>query len=138
MSANFLVANALSGMKNAISSKIKKPSAVICSTKFIDEIINALIKYKIIESFEVIDESKNIKKVNLVKFFLNPKLKPIDMVKIVSTPSNRVFMNVDEIKTSNILKGMRLVFISTSLGLLEKKEALLKKAGGEIVFGIMY
>jgi ribosomal protein S8 len=136
MSLNFLLSNAVSALKNAKSSSIQEPVAVIKTNRLINECLTILKQKKYILNIEEIDASH--KKVFLNFFKADPYKKAIDNIAIISRPSKRVYVDVKNLKKSTLFRTMRLVLISSNLGLLTLEDALKKNVGGEVVLGIKY
>jgi len=53
---------------------------------------------------------------------------------LISKPGLRIYMNVDEIEN---LKGPQVRFLSTPKGILTAREAIKKRAGGELLVEIL-
>lgn len=136
MSLNFLLSNAVSALKNAKSSAIQEPIAVVRTNKVIDACLHILQSKKYIKHIESVDASH--KKVFLNFFKADPYKKPIDNICIISRPSKRIYLDVKNLKKSTFLSGMRLVIVSSNLGLLTLEEALKHNVGGEVILGIKY
>lgn len=142
MSVNFLLANFLSSLKNTRSSAISVGTCCYYSSNFIDSVAQKLIEFKFIEKIETLDDKLNHKKAYLISFNSDKTKKPIDYCVMISKPGSRVYANVNDLKRKKCpkfdLKMMRLVFISTHLGILEIQEAIKHNVGGEVLFGISY
>ncbi len=69
----------------------------------------------------------------ILKLFLKykDKIPVISEIKIISRPSQRIYIKSDKIKP--IKSGYGVIIISTSKGLMAGKEARKQKLGGEIV-----
>nr|YP_010428240.1 ribosomal protein S8 [Prosopanche bonacinae]USN93689.1 ribosomal protein S8 [Prosopanche bonacinae] len=88
--------------------------------KTLNPILKILIKEGLIENF--------IKHKNNCIIIFKKKI----FVKIISKPSQRIYVNYNKIPKK--LKGKGVFFISTSQGIMTDSEAKLNKIGGEILF----
>jgi small subunit ribosomal protein S8 len=75
-----------------------------------------------------VDENKKIIKVKIKYFNKNSSLHEI---KRISKISQRIYLNLSQIKKECV--GRRTYLISTSQGLLTHREAIDKKVGGELI-----
>lgn len=75
-----------------------------------------------------VDENKKIIKVKIKYFNKNSSLHEI---KRISKISQRIYLNLSQIKKECV--GRRTYLISTSRGLLTHREAMDKKVGGELI-----
>ncbi|WDI79341.1 30S ribosomal protein S8 [Candidatus Vidania fulgoroideae] len=117
------IINSLNNIVNY--QKKKKKKIVFFFSNFLYLILKKLEK----EYFKKILILKKNIIVYLKYIFNKPVIKNINFI---SKPSRRVYFNVKKIKKINFYNCL----ISTNKGVLNKKESIKKKVGGEILFSI--
>lgn len=130
-----MVADMLIRIKNAYLAGRK--TVEIPYSKFNEETAKILLKEGYLTKVEVKGINKDAKKkaVELKILRMNLKYegrKPrLEVVKIVSKPSSRVYVKKEKIPL--VLGGRGLVILSTPQGLMTGREAKKKGVGGEII-----
>ncbi|MFH0840476.1 MAG: 30S ribosomal protein S8 [bacterium] len=128
------IADMLTRIRNA--SAIGKEEVVLPMSKLKYNIAKILKQNHWIEDAEVLkaDGSKNgsaaFDQLRLVLKYNNGK-SVITLIKRISKPSRRVYVNKNELP--RVLNNMGMAIISTSHGLMTNKEAGKKQVGGEVV-----
>lgn len=124
---NDTISDTLIRLKNAYLAR--KIEALIPYTKMSSELINLLIKNGFATAVRTKDNEGH--KSLIVNLKYNDKSPAISDIRRISKPSLRVY--IDRYGIAKLLRGLGIVVISTSAGLMTGHEALKKKIGGEVV-----
>lgn len=110
-----------------------KKSVFIQKTNLNLSIISSFYNLGLITSFFYNKKENNIEVV--LKYVDNQPL--IKSIQRISLPSRRVFCSVNDLKQNFFFKRLNFMFLSTSLGLLSKQEAIVRNIGGEPLFYVI-
>jgi small subunit ribosomal protein S8 len=122
------IADALTILRNA--SRVKKETAELRNSKFLEEILKILKKESFIANYKLIKDNKQ----GLLRVYLkydkvgSPAILGI---KRISRPGLRVYKKADELP--KVYSGLGVAVISTSKGLMTDNEARAGSMGGEII-----
>lgn len=121
--------NLLTKIKNAQGAK--KKELKVAYTKMDEQVLEVLVKQKLIEGFE--KKGKNPKRI------LDIQLKEqeggaISGIKFVSTPSRRLYAGYRDLR--KVRSGFGTLVLSTPKGVMTGLEARKQKLGGELLFEI--
>lgn len=122
-------------MKETITSalNIGSKSNKVCVNVFLNKknksICKYLFKIGLINSF-ILNKKNN--KINIFFSYFYEK-KPILYVKKFSNPGRRRYITYLQLKKMLLYKN-NILILSTSKGILNNKEAVIKKIGGELLF----
>ncbi len=123
---NDTVADFLARMQNGIMRN--KKEVKVLKTKMIISILEILKKEGMIVDFEILDDHI------IVKPIYNKREAVVSKFKKVSTPGQRIYVNVNQIVP--IMNGRGISIISTSQGLMVGPLAKSKGLGGEHICNI--
>lgn len=123
---NDTVADFLARMQNGIMRN--KKEVKVLKTKMIISILEILKKEGMIVDFEILDDHI------IVKPIYNKREAVVTKFKKVSTPGQRIYVNVNQIVP--IMNGRGISIISTSQGLMVGSLAKSKGLGGEHICNI--
>lgn len=130
--SSFLFANFTSSFLN-----LKPKNSEFFSSKLNNLILQCCF---VMKDFGYIEkyETYNVKNKLFLKTFPSIKdgLKLLRKISIISKPSCRVYLNLNQIKRLNIRNKFSLNIISTSKGVMSSHEAELNKIGGEFLCSI--
>jgi len=123
-------------IKNA--QMVKKPEVLVPFSNFKQSLLKVLEKEGLIENARKV--KRKIKKgMKTPKPFLRVKLKYdennlplISGVKMISKPGQRIYAGAKDLKKYET-KGVGIVLVSTSKGVMSSKEARRKNLGGEVI-----
>jgi small subunit ribosomal protein S8 len=121
------IANMLTIIRNGLSSN--KLEVIVPSSKFKVSILEILKKENYISDFQVTTEG--VKSTITIKLKYQDKKPVISHIKKFSKPGMKMYVNYQQIPRP--LKGMGLVVISTSQGVISGKDAWRKQIGGELI-----
>ena len=118
------IADLLVRIKNAAA--VRRHELVMPYTKMKEAILKILENNGFVKNIQIIEEKekKNIK-------FELVATKPPTHIKQISKPGHRIYAKGKDIKIP--LRGLGLVIISTSAGVINAKEASKKGLGGELI-----
>lgn len=118
------IADLLVRIKNAAA--VRRHELVMPYTKMKEAILKILESNGFVKNINVVEENakKNIK-------FELVATKPPTHIKQISKPGHRIYTKGKDIKIP--LRGLGLVIISTSIGVINAKEASKKGLGGELI-----
>lgn len=125
------IANLISTLKNAYQAQ--HSSITISYSKLLENIVKILFDSGYIAKYNVVEEQKNIKTINITLKYVNGVPAIVDIVE-VSRPSLRIYKNYDEIPF--VLNGYGVAIISTSKGVITDKNARQLKVGGEVLLQV--
>ena len=130
MSYSDPISQTLTKVRNA---QLARHESVAVDYSRMNEAIVKIMKEKgFISDFQIVDERKKIKKINVfLKYDVNKK-PVIQGVKRISKPSLRVYKTAQEIKP--IFNGYAVSVYSTNKGVMTGKEAVRQNVGGEFLF----
>ncbi len=121
------IADMLTRIRNAYQNR--KTSLVASSSKMKEALLAILVENKFISGFKVTDGQ--IKIDLLYKKEAGFKRPALTKIVRVSKPSLRVYKSADQIP--KVPRGLGIIIVSTSKGLMTGKEAQKEVLGGEIV-----
>jgi len=110
-----------------------KKSIFIRKTNLNLSIICAFYNLGLITSFFYSKKDNTIEVV--LKYIENQSL--IKNIQRISLPSRRVFCSVTDLKQNFFFKRLNFMFLSTSVGVLSKQEAIVRNVGGEPLFYVV-
>jgi small subunit ribosomal protein S8 len=123
-------------IKNA--QMVKKPEVLVPFSNFKQSLLKVLEKEGLIENIRKV-KRKTKKGMKTPKTFLKVKLKYdennmplISQVKMISKPGQRIYAGAEDLKKYET-KGVGIVLVSTSKGVMSSKEAKRKNLGGEVI-----
>jgi len=123
-------------IKNA--QMVKKPEVLIPFSNFKYSLLKVLEKEGLIEEVRKV-RRKTKKTMRTPKPFLRVKLKYdennlplISKIKMISKPGQRIYSSAKDLKKYES-KGVGIVLVSTSKGVMTSKEAKRKNLGGEVI-----
>ncbi|MGC9046898.1 MAG: uS8 family ribosomal protein [Minisyncoccia bacterium] len=122
-----LYINFLIKLKNAQNTD--NPIVKATYSKMNKAIADLLVKHNFLQKAEIKGKEP--------KLFLEVKLnnnKPIHHIKFLSKPSIKLYSSYKDIHLTK--KGIGIVVLSTSRGILDHKEAIKNKVGGQLLFEI--
>ncbi len=122
------IADMFSKIRNAQASK--KETVAIPYSKLKMELAKLLLKTELIKEINRRGK-KNKKTIELVLVYDENGKGKINHIKRISKPSRRVYLHVKEIKP--VKHGYGMLILSTPKGLLNNKEAVKEKVGGEVI-----
>ena len=131
MSSNFLLASFVSHIKNGYL--ISKKNVVTPFSNLLESVCKILQSEGFIESYEVFEESKGIKKIKVFLRYVNAK-SSIREIKLISKPGKRVYGGYRNIKP--YIDGLGFKIVSTSKGVVTDHDARTRKIGGEVLLNI--
>ncbi len=127
---NYTVGDFVIQLKNAAKANIRELYVPFSNTS--KAVGRVLIKTGFLEDIK--EENVEGKKVLYVKLRFQSRRPTLTDVAIVSKPSLRVYIGVDEIAKEE--GRIMTAIISTNKGIMAGKEAIKKKVGGELLFKI--
>ncbi len=125
------VADCLSKIKNGL--KAKRDYVDVSNNHLVENVVRILKDEGYISDYRRLTGigNRNILRVFL-KYTDESKRKPVIMtMKLISKPSRRVYISVDEIKP--VMNGLGIGIISTSHGVMTTSEAKKLNLGGEYI-----
>lgn len=123
---NDLIADMLTRIQNAIMRK--KSSVVVHFTKINEEILKVLEQEKMIESYEINEENKEIE---IEISYLKGKEPVVRHFKRVSKPGQRIYVSNEEIVP--VMNGRGVAILTTSKGVMTGAMAKGQGLGGELI-----
>lgn len=132
MSGRYSVADAISAIKNWRTVD-NGAFVTIPHSKYVLSIVNILLENKIIESAEVININDVKKSIRIGIRFNENKKNVISGFKIISKPSKKVYLGVDELVLLSRKYRASLFIVSTSRGVMTIDDAIENKHGGELI-----
>lgn len=120
------IADLLTRIRNA--QRARHESVVVKTSQLRDEILRILKEEGYIQSYSRVDGTYDCAIVGL-KYYDNEPV--ITCIKRESKPGRRVYVRHNKIP--QVLGGMGIAVVSTSLGVMTGKEATEKKLGGELI-----
>lgn len=115
------------------SARAQRREFVMPFSKLNFEIGKAMVKQGFLE--DVKREDLEGKKMMRIKIAFDRRTSKFSDVSIISKPSLRKYVGKEEIKDLE-RRGRRILFISTSQGIMTGGEAQKKNLGGEVLFAI--
>lgn len=129
MSNSFLI-GAFVGNLN-LGKKHNKEYIIVEKTNNIEIILKFLFKENFIKNY------LNLKKNFIVFFKFNTNTTPlIKKIEVISTPSKKIYINWYDLNSLIYQNKISFFILSTSQGILQGKDALKLKIGGELLFKI--
>lgn len=129
MSNSFLI-GAFVGKLN-LGKKHNKEYIIVEKTNNIEIILKFLFKENFIKNY------LNLKKNFIVFFKFNTNTTPlIKKIEVISTPSKKIYINWYDLNSLIYQNKISFFILSTSQGILQGKDALKLKIGGELLFKI--
>jgi small subunit ribosomal protein S8 len=130
MTTNHIISDFVTRINNALDRN--KQSVLVPKTNIISKILIVMEK----EGFIIGHRIKNLKYLEVfLKYFQNKPV--INNFNSISTPSRRVYLNKDNlIHWKNQNNSFDLLILSTNKGVLTHQDALLKRAGGEVLVSL--
>jgi len=122
------IADMFTKIRNAQVSK--KETVTISYSKLKMELAKLLLKTDCIKKVNKRGK-KNKKTIELALAYDEKGCGKINHIKRISKPSRRVYLRLNEIKP--VKHGYGMLILSTSKGLLNNKEAIKEKVGGEVI-----
>ncbi len=119
---NFPIGDFLIRIKNASMANLRDVSAT--ETKQIKSVAEALVKSRFLESVSSKDGQIT------VKLAIRSKKPVLTDLKIISKPGLRIYMEVDKLEKR---RTPSIYIVSTSKGVLNSREAIKQRIGGEII-----
>ena len=131
MSMNFLLADAITRIRNAQMAKRKH--AILPCSRLVRNSLSVLEREGFIEGFqEVEDDSGRLAlKVDL-KYKDNDGA--IAHIEIISTPGCKVYSTIDLMP--KVINGLGVMVVSTSKGVMSDDQARIEHIGGELLFKV--
>ncbi len=125
------VADCLSKIKNGL--KAKHDYVDVANNHLVENVVKILKEEGYINDYRKLTDTGNR---NMLRVFLkyadqNKREPAIRMMKMVSKPSRRVYISVDEIKP--VMNGLGIGIVSTSQGVMTTDEAKRRNLGGEYI-----
>lgn len=131
MSNSSLIADVLTRIRNA--QMARHTSVVVQCSNFVKSCLSVLKNEGYIVDFEEFEERKGIKFVNIaLKYYRGKSV--INMIRLVSKPGRRFYVNVESMPKS--LNGLGVYVVSTSKGVMSDKLARENILGGELLFEV--
>jgi small subunit ribosomal protein S8 len=131
---NRLTAASLSSLIQAMNTP--RVTVIIPHTKFMQEILKIFLEYNLILAYEIILDVKSVIRIKAYKVSLcYPNFAPVSF-KFVSTPGNRIYCNLSELRTLINRSNYEVLILSTNKGCLTGIDALKIKSGGELLLGM--
>ena len=94
-----------------------------------------LFKKGFLNSFFILKKSKKNKLIVLMfSYYYNKK--PIRYIKKISKPGRKIYISYTSLKKQLLFRKNVFLILSTDKGILNNKEAILNKVGGELLFFI--
>lgn len=125
---NYLLSDMLIRITNGYNSN--KIYVYIKYSNFCIKVLYMLYIHGFINSYYIYKGNIVIK----LKYYRNDHI--FKNLKLISKPGKRIYCSVSEIKQRFYYKPF--VLISTNLGIITHKDAILKNCGGEILFSLSY
>lgn len=122
------IADALTRIRNA--NQVNHSNVSIPASKLKVELIKLLKEEGYIESFELKEDTKGFKVIDVTLKYFNKK-PVITNLKRVSTPGLRTYSKAKNLP--RVFDGMGIAVVSTSKGLMTDKKARSEKLGGEVL-----
>lgn len=129
MSMQSRTADTFTRIRNALAAR--KKDVLVFNSKFNLALVELMKQEGYISKAEVANDDKFV--LLQLKYFKGSPV--IEMLKIVSKPSKRVYVKSDSIPV--VYRGLGVSIISTSQGVMTDREARFKKLGGELVCQIL-
>jgi len=124
---SYPIADLLIRIKNATLAHQK--SVRVPYSRLKESLAKVLQKEGVLEKVEISGEGVT-KELHLILGEEKGQVRPFE-VKIISKPGRRIYCKAKDIRT--LSRGLGIVVLSTSKGLMTGKEALKKKLGGEVI-----
>ena len=130
MTTNHIISDFVTRINNALSRN--KQSVLVPKTNTISRVLTVMEQ----EGFIIGYKMENINYIEVfLKYFQDKPV--INNFNSVSTPSRRVYLNKENIiHWKNQNNCFDLLILSTNKGVLTHQDALLKKAGGEVLVSL--
>lgn len=122
------IADLLTRIRN--SSQAQKRYCDIPLSIIKENVVKILKKKGFIYDYKVIEEDKK-KSIRVFLKYTHDRKPVIKLIKRMSKPGLRKYVNKDEIPT--VLGGIGISIISTSMGVIDGEEARKKQVGGELL-----
>lgn len=129
MSMQSRTADTFTRIRNALAAR--KKDVLVFNSKFNLALVELMKQEGYISKAEVANDEKFL--LLQLKYFKGAPV--IEMLKIVSKPSKRVYVKSDRIPV--VYRGLGVSILSTSQGVMTDREARFKKLGGELVCQIL-
>ena len=128
MSMNFLLADGISRIRNA--QMAKHSYAILKSSKYVASVLEVLKDEGYIANYEEFSQKEGINYIKVdLKYYRNAPV--IENVSVISKPGKRLYKRASEL--AHINKGLGLVLISTSKGVMPDYKAIEANLGGELI-----
>ena len=125
---NDSIADLLTRIRNAQTARHATVSVETSIMK--KSIVQILLDEGYISSFEEVDNGKN-KDIVITLKYVNKNQKVITGLKRISKPGRRIYASCEELP--KVLKGLGIVIVSTSKGVMTDREARKLGIGGEVL-----
>lgn len=128
---NYQIADCIIRIKNAALSKRRK--TFLPYSKMNKQIARILVKEQFLSG--ITQEEKDGRKVLVAAIAYDKKVPMLTDVAILSKPSLRVYSKAKNL-SKRTRKGLGVIVVSTSQGVMTEAEAVKKEIGGELLFKI--
>ena len=129
MSTNYIISSLIG--KLFLAKKHKKNYITEKKTKTGETLLKLFFKKSLIKTYTITNNNFII----FLRYKCGNSL--IKDLKMISIPSKRVFISVYELESLLYKNSLTFYFLSTTMGILEGRDALNLNLGGEILFKII-
>ncbi|MBN1754680.1 30S ribosomal protein S8 [bacterium] len=126
---NFPIADMLTRIRNAL--KAEQRVVEMPSSKMKHQIARVLTEEKFIKGYRIVDIGQNKRNLQVFLRYNKQNDPVVKGLRIVSKPSRRMYVSLDEIP--RVRNGLGVAVLSTSKGVLTDKQAKMLRVGGELV-----
>jgi small subunit ribosomal protein S8 len=131
MSMNFLLADAITRIRNAQMAKHKH--TVLPGSRLVKNSLSVLEREGFIEGFQEAEDD-NGQLVFKVDLKYKDKEGAISNIEIISKPGCKVYSPID--RMPKVINGLGIMVVSTSKGVMSDDQARVEHIGGELLFKV--
>jgi small subunit ribosomal protein S8 len=129
---NDVISDSLTRIRNASMRKLGNCSLVFSRT--VEDVLKIFVAKGYIETYKVVEEENNIKKINVVLKYDENDKPVINEVTRISKPGRRVYKKAQDIK--KFKNGYGTIIVSTNKGVISNEDAHKYQVGGEVLCSI--